>query len=160
MYKLILGFILIFAFEKSNAQELHHQMIGAQGGSYSINNSIIVEQSIGQIVVHGLDADEKIALQGFQQNIWYKLKGSNPKQIAIQIYPNPFVENIHFRFSQPLNSAVNITLFDLLGRKIFNTEILPENQEISLKLDFLPTAEYIVLLKNTEIQQSFKILKK
>jgi hypothetical protein len=155
--------IIVFLFFYSivaNAQTLHHQMIGAQGGSYVIGNTLQVEQSIGQVTVHGYQADASAVLQGFQQNVWYKLAGPNKEQIAIKLYPNPFVETVNFSFSKPLNHPLKLTLFDLLGRAITEKTIQTNTQESAILFPVLAAAEYIVVLSSPEINQSFKIIKK
>jgi hypothetical protein len=155
--------IIVFFFFYSivaNAQTLHHQMIGAQGGSYVIGNTLQVEQSIGQVTVHGYQADASAVLQGFQQNVWYKLAGPNKEQIAIKLYPNPFVETVNFSFSKPLNYPLKLTLFDLLGRAITEKTIQTNTQESAILFPVLAAAEYIVVLSSPEINQSFKIIKK
>lgn len=154
-------YILLFFFGMfSHAQTLHHQMIGAQGGSYSVGNTLLVEQSIGQVTVHGHQADASAVLQGFQQNVWYKLDGPNKEQIAIKLYPNPFVETVNFSFSKPLNYPLKVTLFDFLGRAITEKTIEVNLQQSAIVFPVLAAAEYIVVLSSPEINQSFKIIKK
>jgi hypothetical protein len=155
--------IIVFLFFYSivfNAQTLHHQMIGSQGGSYVIGNTLQVEQSIGQVTVHGYQADASTVLQGFQQNVWYKLEGPNKEYIAIKLYPNPFVETVNFSFSKPLNYPLKLTLFDLLGRAITEKTIQTNTQESAILFPVLAAAEYIVVLSSPEINQTFKIIKK
>lgn len=154
-------FILLFFFGMfSYAQVLHHQMIGAQGGSYAVGNTLQVEQSIGQLTVHGYQADASAVLQGFQQNVWYKLAGPNKDHIAIKLFPNPFVETVNFSFSRPLNYPLKLTLFDLLGRVITEKIIQTNTQETAILFPVLAAAEYIVVLSSAEINQTFKIIKK
>jgi hypothetical protein len=160
MYKFRLLFLSIFFGFYANAQILHHQMIGAQGGSYVVGNTVQVEQSIGQVAVHGYQADTKAVLQGFQQNVWYKLKGPNKQHISIMLYPNPFVETINFSFSKPLNYPIKLTLFDLLGRVITEQIIQKDTKETAILFPVLAAAEYIVVLSSAEINQTFKIIKK
>jgi hypothetical protein len=159
MYKLMSILFAFCIFEMVHGQILHHQMIGAQGGSYLISNGAKVEQSIGQVVVHGYQADENKVLQGFQQNIWYKLSGTNPEKINIKLYPNPFVNHINFHFSKPLQNNLSMMIFDLVGRQIHRQTIKRGLETVLITLPMLPTAEYIVVLYNSEINQSFKILK-
>jgi hypothetical protein len=146
-------------FGMAQGQILHHQMIGAQGGNYLASNGASVAQSIGQVTVHGYQADEKKVLQGFQQNIWYKLFGTNPEKINIKLYPNPFVNHINFHFSKPLQNDLSMMIFDLVGRQIHRQIIKSGQEKVFVSLPLLPTAEYIVVLYNSEINQSFKILK-
>lgn len=146
MFKKIVYLGIIFFANTSIGQELlHHQMIGAQGGSYSTSNQVLVEQSIGQAVVHGFNANQAVALQEFQQNIWYKLEGPNINDIAIKLYPNPFVETINFSFSKSLNYLLKIKLFDLLGRIIIEKTITVKTQECHLSFSVLPAVEYMLV---------------
>ncbi len=160
MYKASLLLLTFLIGLYANSQELHHQMIGAQSGSFASNHSIQVEQSIGQLTVHSYQANDKYILQGFQQNVWKKLEGPNNDQIAIKIYPNPFVETITFSFSKPLNYPLQVKFFDLLGRIVIEREIDVQSTEVNFSLPTLSTAEYFVVLSSSEIKQSFKILKK
>jgi len=152
--------ILFCVFCKSNAQTLHHEMLSAQGGSAVVSNGYTVNYTVGQQSVIGTSVNGYTVQQGFQQNVWYRLEGPNKDQISVKLYPNPFVETINFTFSKPLNEPLKITLFDVLGRIIKEKTITVDAQQSSLSFPVLAAAEYVIVLSSSEINQSFKIIKK
>lgn len=160
MKQVRIHFILIFFSGIINAQTVHHEMLSAQGGSAVVENGYSVNFTVGQQSVTGTSVGGFIVQQGFQQNVWYRLDGPNKNDIAVKLYPNPFVETINFSFSKPLNHPLKLTLFDLLGRIIKEKTITVESQQSSLTFPVLAAAEYIIVLSSPEINQSFKIIKK
>ncbi|MET0946429.1 MAG: hypothetical protein ABWY22_13535, partial [Flavobacterium sp.] len=82
--------ILLFCGVGVHGQELHHQMLSAQGSSKHLTNGMVVSQTIGQQSVLGNYKRNNLVIgQGFQQNIFnrhalYKI----PIEIKTITYPN------------------------------------------------------------------------
>lgn len=74
----------------------------------------------------------------------------------IKVFPNPFNSNININLPQSLNT-INITLYDLSGRTIFNTNMTPVNNTIQIKnLETLPKGAYILQLLDLETNATLK----
>jgi len=142
------------------AQILHHQMISSQGTSTTTSNGVVVNQSIGQQSVIGTSSNSIIVQQGFQQNFWQKYLATNVPDIKITTYPNPFDELINFQFSSVPASFIQISIFDIRGRLVFNESVFITNNLLTIELPRLPNSEYLVKLTNEKINYFTKIIKR
>ncbi len=70
------------------SQELHHQMLSAQGKSTVLANGTYVSQTIGQqSVIGNYTRDGKTYGQGFQQSMWGSyIKGNAANTITTTTY--------------------------------------------------------------------------
>jgi hypothetical protein len=137
-------------------------MLSAQGASVSLSNGMYVSQTIGQQSVTGNYTKEDFTYgQGYQQSLWGKyIKGnSTASAITTTTYPNPFITTIHFQFSQPITDVVGITVFDIRGRLIFQTEKKPDETLLTVELPQLASSNYLVRLQATNYMYYTQILK-
>ena len=156
-------FFIIFLFFISKivvAQQLHHEMISAQGGSVTTANGQFVRYSVGQQSVTGTSSNGYVVQQGFQQSNWSKILEQNTISIATTVYPNPFVNEINFSFSTSPGDKISAYVFDVLGRLVYSEDLKNENNSIKLSLVHLSTAEYLVKLSSDKFVHSAKIIKK
>lgn len=154
-------FLLIFLIvcNLSKAQSLHHQMISCQGGNSLNNSEINVLFTIGQQSIIGTTINELSVQHGFQQSNWGKLIQQKAISINTTAYPNPFKDVVIFSFSKSLDNDINIVVFDLLGRLVHSEVLKNQNNSVSIILNNLPSAEYIVKLTSNNYIFSTKILK-
>ncbi|WP_353079220.1 T9SS type A sorting domain-containing protein [Flavobacterium sp.] len=156
-------FFIIFLFFINKivvAQQLHHEMISAQGGSVTTANGQFVRYSVGQQSVTGTSSNGYVVQQGFQQSNWSKILEQNTISIATTVYPNPFVNEINFSFSTSPGDKISAYVFDVLGRLVYSEDLKNENNSIKLSLLHLSTAEYLVKLSSDKFVHSAKIIKK
>ena len=156
-------FFIIFLFFISKivvAQQLHHEMISAQGGSVTTANGQFVRYSVGQQSVTGTSSNGYVVQQGFQQSNWSKILEQNTISIATTVYPNPFVNEVNFSFSTSPGEKISAYVFDVLGRLVYSEDIKNENNSIKLNLVQLSTAEYLVKLTSEKFVHSAKLIKK
>ena len=156
-------FFIIFLFFISKivvAQQLHHEMISAQGGSVTTANGQFVRYSVGQQSVTGTSSNGYVVQQGLQQSNWSKILEQNTISIATTVYPNPFVNEINFSFSTSPGDKISAYVFDVLGRLVYSEDLKNENNSIKLSLVQLSTAEYLVKLSSDKFVHSAKIIKK
>jgi hypothetical protein len=157
-------FILIsvcFVF-KIDAQNLHHQMLSAQGTSVTLTDGLYISQTIGQQSVIGNYTKEGMTYgQGFQQSMWGNYIDNNPVNTTITTitYPNPFIETVNFRFSQPIETIIEISLFDVRGRLIFHQEKKAESSLLTVDLPQLAASNYLVRLQSNNYIYYTQILK-
>lgn len=145
-------------------QVLHHQMISSQGASTKTSNGLIIRQTVGQQSLTGTSASEDyVLMQGFQQNLWGKYIASNTidsiEAIQTTTYPNPFSEIINFQFSKPVTDIISISIFDVLGRLIYEQKKKTTNTILTIDLATLPTSEYLIRLNSTNLNYYTKIIK-
>ncbi|WP_396140638.1 T9SS type A sorting domain-containing protein [Flavobacterium sp.] len=161
MRKLLTYIFIVFIFG-AQAQELHHQMLSAQGTSKELFNGIYVSQTIGQqSVIGNYTKDGKTYGQGFQQSLWNRYIGSNSNNsITTVVYPNPFVSTINFQFSQPVQGPISVNLFDVRGRLIFTTEKEATESTLTLDLPHIADSNYLVRLSTPNYTYYAQILKK
>jgi hypothetical protein len=151
---------LVFISKFLIAQQLHHEMISAQGGSVITQNGQQVRYTVGQQSVTGTSSNGYVVQQGFQQSNWGKILEQNTISITTTVYPNPFVNEINFSFSTSPGEKISAYVFDVLGRLVYSEEVKNENNSISLSLLHLSTAEYLVKLTSEKFVHSAKIIKK
>lgn len=155
-------FYIIFLFFISKvvvAQQLHHEMISAQGGSVTTTNGQFVRYTVGQQSVTGTSSNGYVVQQGFQQSNWGKILEQNTISIITTVYPNPFVNEVNFSFSTSPGEKISAYVFDVLGQLVYSEDIKNENNSIKLSLVHLSTAEYLVKLTSVKFVHSAKIIK-
>jgi hypothetical protein len=145
-------------------QVLHHQMLSSQGLSTKTLNGLIISQTVGQQSLTGTSANKDYAvMQGFQQSLWGKYIASNNVEaiegIKTTTYPNPFTETINFQFSKPVTDIISISIFDVLGRLIYEQKKKSINNILTIDLASLPTSEYLIRLSTTNLNYYTKIIK-
>lgn len=130
------------------SQNLQRQMVAAQGNTITIANGMYVSQSIGQQSITGTSQKNKLTIsQGYQQSLWSNyIKTNEASIISTKTYPNPFFDTLNFQFSQPINANVQITLFDITGRIVFQETKNPNGSIVSISNLQLPSATYLVHL--------------
>jgi hypothetical protein len=157
----ILVFILfVFGCQIINAQQLHHEMISALGGTTTTANGHLVRYTVGQQSVTGTSTNGYVVQQGFQQSNWGKILEQNTISVATIVYPNPFVNEVNFTFSTSPGGKISAFVFDVLGRLVYSEDVKNENNSIKLNLVQLSTAEYLVKLSSDKFVHSAKIIKK
>lgn len=145
-------------------QVLHHQMISSQGASTKTADGLIIKQTIGQQSLIGTSGNKNyVVMQGFQQSLWGKYIASNNVEtiegIKIITYPNPFTETINFQFSKPVADSISISIFDVLGRLIYEHNQNAIGAILTIDLNTLPTSEYLIRLSATNLNYYTKIIK-
>lgn len=142
------------------SQNLHRQMLSAQGGSVFTQSGIVVKYSVGQQSVTGSRSGAYIVQQGIQQSNWNKIIGQyNSVSISTTAFPIPFKDIIHFTFSGNLGETLSIQIFDVFGRIVFNDILQVVEQTTALDLKQLPSATYFVRLSNPTYLYYSKIIK-
>ena len=157
----LLLLVFLFSFSTLYSQELHHQMLSAQGSSKELSNGIFVSQTIGQqSVIGNYTKDGKTYGQGYQQSVWSKYISTNTNNtITTVTYPNPFVSTINFQFSQAINEPISVSVFDIRGRLIFSQEKQASGNILTIDLPNLASSNYLVRLSSPNYTYYTQILK-
>jgi len=140
--------------------QLQRQMISSQGNTSKIDN-LIVTQTIGQqSIIGNYSVGSFHYNQGFQQPLWNRLIQSNQPDFFADYFPNPFTENINFRFTNLNNEPFEINIFDTAGRLVFNAKQNLNEDLLVLNLGDLSSGSYLVSLYNTKKTFYTKIIRK
>jgi hypothetical protein len=155
--------LLVFSFSFSTlySQELHHQMLSAQGTSKELPNGMYVSQTIGQqSVIGNYTREGKTYGQGYQQSLWSKYISTNSNNaITTVTYPNPFISTINFQFSQSIKEPISINLFDIRGRLIFSQVKVATENILTIDLPQIADSNYLVQLSTPNYTYYTQILK-
>ncbi len=142
------------------SQDLHHQMISSQGKSTILSNGMLVSQTIGQQSAIGNHTNGVTVGQGFQQSLWAKYVKSNiSANISTITYPNPFITTLNFKFSQPIKETIEISVFDVRGRLIFQDKKRATDSVLTIELPQLASSNYLVRLTAPNYTYYSQILK-
>jgi len=71
----------------------------------------------------------------------------NPSKQGILVFPNPVRDKLNLYFYLTYSGEIRMEIIDLLGRKVFNNEFLPDNQGyqyISYEIDNLASGYYVL----------------
>lgn len=72
------------------------------------------------------------------------------KFIVLQNYPNPFNPTTTIEFAIPVRSAVDLRIFDMLGRevaKLVDKELQAGTYKVAFEAEGLPSGEYFIRIK-------------
>jgi len=148
MVKTPIFLLLFFLIENVSGQQLHHQMLSAQGSTTTLKNGMMVLQTIGQQSVTGSATVSNLTLQqGFQQSMVAKYFPTyNVNTTATAVYPNPFAGEVNVNFSQIIAGEMNIALYNMFGVMIYKEQ--KQNPALTLSFNFgdLPIGSYVLQL--------------
>jgi hypothetical protein len=134
-------------------------MLSSQGGSTASSNGYSVRYTVGQQTVTGTSTTGYVVQQGFQQSNWERILSQNTISVVTTVFPNPFVDLVKFSFSSSPGSAIDVLVFDILGRLVHSESVQNDSNLISLDLKKLSSAEYLVKLSSGSYIHSAKIIK-
>ena len=149
----------MLSFEVVNGQ-LHHYSINTQSSSIDLYNAKVL-QSVGQLSPIGNYFSNKTSVvQGFQQPFLMASIEETIIDDGIIAYPNPFSTDLNIKFESLKPEQLRIDVYDVNGK--FITSFKPENTEeiITLPLETLMSAEYLIRLRAKNLEYSTKVIKK
>lgn len=156
--KFLLTFFL-FVGISVKAQSLHHDMLSSQGGTVTASNGVVVRYSVGQQTVAGSSTAGVQVQQGFQQNNWNVILSKNVVHITTTVYPNPFVNEVNFAFSEIVEKELDVLVYDILGRIVYSNQVVVKDKILTLDLRQIASAEYLIKLSKGEFVYYSKIIK-
>ena len=139
-------------------QNMHHQMISAQGKSSVTRSGIMVHHTVGQLSVTGNFKGNFSVQQGYQQSLWSNYLSSSEK-VTLTTFPNPFTEFVYFNLKSMPSSTVTIQIFDINGKQVYQKEQFITNNQFTLKLSKLSIGTYLVKLNGEQFKYYTKIIK-
>jgi len=149
----------MLSFEVVNGQ-LHHYSINTQSSSIDLYNAKVL-QSVGQLSPIGnYFSNKTLVVQGFQQPFLMASIEETIIDEGIIVYPNPFSTDLNIKFESLKPEQIRIDVYDVNGK--FIASFKPENTEeiITLPLETLMSAEYLIRLRAKNLEYSTKVIKK
>ncbi len=138
-----ISWIIAFLFIAGNAMIAQdysaEEYVFANGGGAVESGQFIIDGTIGQAVIGELENAGNQAQVGY----WYSISGINsaeedmgmPKGLSVEVYPNPFTDNIKFKLSPKRpGDLITIELIDFFGKKVADIKLqrLFESSEITI----------------------------
>lgn len=156
--------LLLFLFcQIATGQILKKETLSSQGSShfvYANNKSYYILESIGQgSVIQTFNASNYSLRQGFLQPVSASaLTSSVDSNLEATIYPNPFTTQVTIQFNEPVLDELNVSLYDVLGRLIFEKTYQP-NQQITITMNSVVSGQYLLYVKMRSQVLKAKLIK-
>ena len=145
----------------SYSQFVDQFVIGAGGETFT-TNAVQLNFTIGEPIIETYHGNNVRLTQGFQQSM---LNITEVVEIGadgdIEVYPNPAQEYIHIEFNGTSQRNRTAQIYDLVGKKILEKIIAPDELIKRIELDHIKSGQYILII-SSEIEgvlNSYKILK-
>ena len=121
---LLLSFYLLtYVFAQNTSMP---QSVISSGTVNAQSEQTTLVGTIGQVFINKVISPNTILTSGFWGSvaqITLDVDDVIPEEFSItKAYPNPFNPTVNIDFSIPEESDINIQIFDLLGRNVFNHE--------------------------------------
>jgi len=157
----ILFLACYFISVTSKSQVIRNETLSAMGtSSERLRSGVVVHQSIGQLSVIGnFSAVQVKGNQGFLRGISI---GSpiEEKPFFVVPFPNSFSNKITFRFFPGLSEEASFSIYDMGGKIVYKNPHKPLKNEVTLNLDFLSNALYLVIIQSGNRIVQTRIIKK
>lgn len=159
-------FLLSFALGTFliQAQTISKQVLGSSGASLS-NGSHTLNFTAGEPIV-GMIQNGVTIHQGFWAELFsdgtLSVTNVATTEASISVFPNPVVNYLNFNFKQMGAENYKVTLFDINGKKVLQSNLQSQHQNSQLDISQLSNGMYVLTLESNETnyQKSFKIIKK
>ena len=144
------------------AQGVVRSTLGVSGSSVIAGeNELMVQQSVGQSSVIGtVERSGVVTRQGFIQPP-VEVTGVilDESTLGARIYPNPVQSSLNVIFTEEIQGEVSFLLYDMLGRTVYDkTEAA--NQNMTLDMNALSSAQYILLITSGKKQFKANLIKR
>ena len=77
---------------------------------------------------------------------------------SIKLYPTPVTDLLHIDFGNITNLPVNVKIYDLNGRLVYNQKLQIKNSNLIIEVNELNAAMYLIQLKGTNLNYHTKLL--
>ena len=130
-------------------------VVSSSGDSYS-NGNIIMDYTLGEIVVETHTNSTTILTQGFHQGILKVNTSVENIDIKTKIYPNPTTNFIIIELEKNVNA--DILVYDINGKIVINDKLINE-QKKQLDFSFLTQGNYFLHINIADNKSVYQINK-
>ncbi len=110
--------------------------------------------------------DSRIFTAPRYNGLWYRddLLVKTPEfnktyQNSIEIWPNPFHDHLTVEFQNKISSKMKLVLFDLLGRIVYQTELVTDGRKVFINDINIRSGIYLLSVRNSNNNFSAKVIK-
>ena len=136
-------------------QILSPSVVSSSGASYS-NGGVIMDFTLGEIVIETFSNNANILTQGFHQGIIKIVLSVSDIDIKTKIYPNPTTNFIIIELEKNVNA--DILVYDINGKIVIKNK-LNEEQKKQLDFSFLTQGNYFLHINIEDKQSVYQINK-
>ena len=130
-------------------------VVSSSGDSYS-NGNIIMDYTLGEIVIETFSNNANILTQGFHQGVLNVTTAVINLDIKTKIYPNPTSNLLIIELEKNVNAE--LLVYDING-KIVIKDKLNEEQKKQLDFSFLNQGNYLLHINIADKQSVYQINK-
>jgi len=130
-------------------------VVSSSGDSYS-NGSVIMDYTLGEIVVETYSNSTTILTQGFHQGVLKVTTGVVNIDIKTKVYPNPTTSFLIVELEKNVNA--DILVYDING-KIVIKDKLNDEQKKQLDFSFLTQGNYFLHINISDKKSVYQINK-
>lgn len=151
-------------YKKLLSSNVERSVLGISGGTSLLKSSkgtYLVQHSLGQFGITGISKNQnQYVKQGFIQSplktILVAPSYSDFENLIV--FPNPFEDYINIHFSKVHQGNIRISLYNILGKLVFN-QIKSPNQQLNIPIQHLPDSEYLLLLQQGKRKYKAKLIR-
>jgi len=130
-------------------------VVSSSGDSYS-NGNIIMDYTLGEIVVETHTNSTTILTQGFHQGILKVNTSVENIDIKTKVYPNPTTNFLIIELEKNVNA--DILVYDINGKLVIKDRLNNEQQK-QLDFSFLKQGNYLLHINIADKQSVYQINK-
>jgi Secretion system C-terminal sorting domain len=154
--------VLISAFITLSVGAQIKQEVIASAGGYNVNGGLSISWTLGETIIPTFtSADGSLTLtHGFQQELIITTVEENLEILVnLTIFPNPASDIINFKFDQPIDGEIVMSMIDAQGKFIKNEIIESAIIEKQINLQDLPAGIYYLRLTKGRLVNVYKVVK-
>jgi hypothetical protein len=155
MKKLLLILLCLPILGFGQAPILTPSVVSSSGGSYS-NGNIIMDYTLGEIVVETHTNSTTILTQGFHQGILKVNTSVENIDIKTKVYPNPTTNFLIVELEKNVNA--DIMVYDINGKIVIKDRLNNEQQK-QLDFGFLKQGNYLLHINIADKKSVYQINK-
>ena len=130
-------------------------VVSSSGDSYS-NGNIIMDYTLGEIVIETFSNSANILTQGFHQGVLNVTTAVVNLDIKTKIYPNPTTNFIIIELEKNVNAK--LLVYDINGKIVIKDKLRDEKQK-QLDFSFLTQGNYLLHINIADKQSVYQINK-
>ncbi len=158
----ITGFTVERSLDGSNFTSVG--FVASNGNSSATRNYQLQDRSVladhpGKVLYYRLKTIETTGL--VKQSRTVILRGDGRGQVAVSVFPNPFVSSVNINISNPAASAVNVFLADSKGSLVYSKkEVMPAGTNVlDLQLVYLAPGVYYLYVQEEGASSVTRLIK-
>jgi Secretion system C-terminal sorting domain len=157
--------ITLYCANPISAQSLCNQVIASAGASLAPIQGMHIAYTIGEPVSFIASDATHLITQGFHQPeicLLTSVTGSvGGQQLDVEVFPNPAIDRVRIKLSEPLPIPVDVLVYDLHGRLLDVHQMVAGALSYDMLINQWPAGYYVLHMRDPQGNQvaSFPLLK-